>query len=123
MCLWGWGGGGTNNACLQRGQNSFHIHFYVFVCFPFKWRPTPEENNFLIWEPVLSLKSRPHFESCFPWTQKRKSLKLSSAPFTRALDKREYLLVIRATFVNSAYGVTTHLNHLDKTVQVRGHNI
>ena len=43
----------------------------------------------------------------------------------KALDKREYLIIIRIIFVNSAskHVVTPHLNHLDEMVQMRGHNI
>ena len=32
-------------------------------------------------------------------------------------------MIIRVIFVNSAYVVTPHLNRLDETVQMRGHNI
>ena len=44
----------------------------------------------------------------------------------RALDKREYLVIIRdnfCQFCTKTYVVTTHLNRLDETVQMRGHNI
>ena len=44
----------------------------------------------------------------------------------RALDKREYLVIIRdnfCLFCIKAYVVTPHLNRLDETVQMRGHNI
>ena len=51
-------------------------------------------------------------------------------PATRALDKREYLVIIRDNFCSfciKTYGVTIHLNRLDETVvetvQLRGHNI
>ena len=46
--------------------------------------------------------------------------------FNRALDKREYLVIIRdnfCLFCIKTYVVTPHLNRLDKTVQMRGHNI
>ena len=41
---------------------------------------------------------------------------------TRALDRREYLMII---FVISRqnYVLTPHLNHLNEMVQMRGHNI
>ena len=40
----------------------------------------------------------------------------------RDLDKREYLVIIRDTFVNlhKTYVVTPNLNRLDETVQTRG---
>ena len=44
----------------------------------------------------------------------------------RALDKREYLVIIRDILCISCiktYVVTPHLNRLDETVQMRGHNI
>ena len=44
----------------------------------------------------------------------------------RALDKREYLVIIRdnfCIFCFEPYVVTPHLNCLDETVQMRGHNI
>ena len=44
----------------------------------------------------------------------------------RALDKREYLVIIRDNFCyfcTKTYVVTPHLNHLDETVQMRRHNI
>ena len=44
----------------------------------------------------------------------------------RALDKREYLVIIRdnfCLFCFESYVVTPHLNRLDETVQMRGHNI
>ena len=44
----------------------------------------------------------------------------------RALDKREYLVIIRdnfCLFCFEPYVVTPHLNRLDETVQMRGHNI
>ena len=44
----------------------------------------------------------------------------------RALDKREYLVIIRDNFCQfciKTYVVTSHLNRLDKTVQMRGHSI
>ena len=44
----------------------------------------------------------------------------------RALDKREYLVIIRdnfCLFCIKSYVVTLHLNRLDETVQMRGHNI
>ena len=47
-------------------------------------------------------------------------------PATRALDKREYLVIIRDNFCSfyiKTYGVTIHLNRLDETVQLRSHNI
>ena len=46
-------------------------------------------------------------------------------PF-RALDKREYWVIIRDNFYKfciKTYVVTAHLNRLDETVQIRGHNI
>ena len=52
---------------------------------------------------------------------------LKSVVLCRAVDKREYLVIIWDTFVNFAfkhiYIVTPHLNRLDETVQMRGHNI
>ena len=44
----------------------------------------------------------------------------------RALDKREYLVIIKnnfCLFCIKTYVVTSHLNSLDETVQMRGHNI
>ena len=44
----------------------------------------------------------------------------------RALDMKEYLVIIRGNFCQfctKAYVVTPQLNHLNKTVQMRGHNI
>ena len=44
----------------------------------------------------------------------------------RALDKREYLVIIRDNFCSfpiKTYVVSPHLNRLDETVQMRGHNI
>ena len=43
-----------------------------------------------------------------------------------ALDKREYMMIIRDNFCKlciKTYVVTPHLNRLVKTVQMRGHNI
>ena len=43
-----------------------------------------------------------------------------------ALDKREYLAIIRDNFCASCiktYVVTPHLNHLNEMVQMRGHNL
>ena len=43
-----------------------------------------------------------------------------------ALDKREYLMIIRDNFCEffiKTYIVTPHLNRLIKAVQVRGHNV
>ena len=42
----------------------------------------------------------------------------------RALDKREYLMIIRDNFYQlciETYVVTPHLNRLVETVQMRGH--
>ena len=47
-------------------------------------------------------------------------------PPYRALDKRDYLIIIRdnfCLFCIKMYVVTPHLNRLVKTVQIRGHNI
>ena len=44
----------------------------------------------------------------------------------RALDKRDYLAIIRDNYYYNwikSYVVTLHLNRLDETVQMRGHNI
>ena len=41
----------------------------------------------------------------------------------RALDKREYLMIIFSYFSLKPYVVTTHLSRLAETVQMRGHNI
>ena len=44
----------------------------------------------------------------------------------RALDKKEYLLIIRDNFYKlciNTYVMTPHLNCLGETVQMRGHNI
>ena len=44
----------------------------------------------------------------------------------RALDQREYLVIIEANFCQfctKTYVVTPHLNRLDETVQIRSHNI
>ena len=44
----------------------------------------------------------------------------------QALDKREYLVIIRGNFCQfctKTYVVTPHLNRLDKMVQMRGNNI
>ena len=49
-----------------------------------------------------------------------------SATLNRALDKREYLVIIRdnfCLFCFEPYVVTPYLNRLDETVQMRGHNI
>ena len=45
--------------------------------------------------------------------------------FNRALDKRECLVIIiyRDNFCMKTYDVTPHLNCLNETVQMRGHNI
>ena len=45
---------------------------------------------------------------------------------SRDLDKREYLVIIRDNFCKfciKTFVVTPHLNRLDETVQMRGHNI
>ena len=45
---------------------------------------------------------------------------------SRDLDKKEYLVIIRdnvCQFCMKPYVVTPHLNRLDETVQMRGHNI
>ena len=44
----------------------------------------------------------------------------------RALDKREYFLIISDSFCKfclKTYVVTRHLNRLEETVQMRGHNV
>ena len=44
---------------------------------------------------------------------------------SRALDKREYLVIIRDTFCQlctKTYVVTSHLNRLNETVQMKGHS-
>ena len=44
----------------------------------------------------------------------------------RALDKREYLVIIRDNFCKfcmKTYDVTPHLNRLNEMVQMKGHNI
>ena len=41
----------------------------------------------------------------------------------RALDKKEYLMIIFSYFSSKPYVVTPHLNRLFETVQMRGHNI
>ena len=41
----------------------------------------------------------------------------------RALDKREYLMIIFSYFSLKPYFVTPNLNRLVETVQVRGQNI
>ena len=44
----------------------------------------------------------------------------------RALDKGEYVMIIRdkfCLFCIKPYVVTSHLNRLKETVQMRGHNI
>ena len=44
---------------------------------------------------------------------------------TRAVDKRRYLMIIEGCFsyLLKSYVVTTHLNRLVETVQMRGHTI
>ena len=45
---------------------------------------------------------------------------------TRALDKKENLVIIRdnfCQFCTKTYVVTPHMNCLDETVQMRGHNM
>ena len=54
------------------------------------------------------------------------NLKVVKIALSRALDKREHLMIIRVNFYLfciKTYVVTPHLNHLDKIVQMRGHNI
>ena len=44
----------------------------------------------------------------------------------RALDKKEYLMIIKdffSYFSLKLYVMTPHLNHLDETVQMRDHNM
>ena len=44
----------------------------------------------------------------------------------RALDKREYMMIIRDNFCElfiKTYVVTAHLNRLEEVVQMKGHNI
>ena len=41
----------------------------------------------------------------------------------RALDKRQYLMIFFLIFSTKPYVVTPHLNCLNETVQMRGHNI
>ena len=44
----------------------------------------------------------------------------------RAVDKLEYLVIIRDNFCSfciKSYVVTPHLNRLDETVQMRGHKV
>ena len=53
-------------------------------------------------------------------------LKCTCMKSSRALDKRRYLTIIRDNFSYLSLKplvVTHHLNRLDKTVQMRGHNI
>ena len=45
---------------------------------------------------------------------------------SRALDMREYLMITGDNFCEfciETYVVTPYLNHLDETVQMRGHNM
>ena len=49
-----------------------------------------------------------------------------SSMTSRALDKREYLLINKDNFCHFYIKtdiVTPHLNHLDKKVQMKGHNV
>ena len=49
-----------------------------------------------------------------------------SIRFNRGLDKKEYLVIISDNFCKfciKTFVVTPHLNRLDETVQMRGHNI
>ena len=51
---------------------------------------------------------------------------LDFVAYIRALDKREYLVIIGDNFCKfciKTYVMTPHLNRLVKTVQMRGHNI
>ena len=51
---------------------------------------------------------------------------ISKLKLCRIQDKREFLVIIRdnfCTFCIKTYVVTPHLNRLDETVQMRGHNI
>ena len=41
----------------------------------------------------------------------------------RALDKRDYLIIIFSYFSSKPYVVTPHLNRLNETVQMKGHTI
>ena len=42
----------------------------------------------------------------------------------RAQNKREYLMIIREMFIlHKTYVVTPHLNRLDESAQMRGHNM
>ena len=43
--------------------------------------------------------------------------------YIRALDKREYLMIIFFYFSSKPYVVKFHLNHFVMTVQMRSHNI
>ena len=55
------------------------------------------------------------------------SRSFSTHRYIRAVEKKEYLMIIRDDFVSSAekhnYVVTPHLNRLDETIQMRVHNI
>ena len=45
--------------------------------------------------------------------------------YTQILDKREYFVIIRdniCKFCTKTYVITPHLNRLNETVQMRGHN-
>ena len=58
-----------------------------------------------------------------PWYAKGKKIQVLTV---RAPDKREYWVIIWGNFLYfciKTYVVTPHLNRLDETVQMRGHNI
>ena len=70
----------------------------------------------IVLRPFSLLKSEHGLETVRPTSKK----------WCRALDKREYLVIIKdnfCLFCFEPYVVTPHLNHLDETVQMRGHNI
>ena len=51
---------------------------------------------------------------------------MQKVSFVRALDKRKYLVIIRDNFCEFCLKtnvVTPHLNRVNKTVQMKGHNI
>ena len=59
-------------------------------------------------------------------TSQARSTCIQTVTIRRALDKREYLMIIQdkfSYFSMKTYVVTTHLNGLVKMVEMRGNNI
>ena len=71
--------------------------------------------RFVLFFSILGLKEIPVFVSS--------SSNHLNKTVSKALDNKEYLMIIFLIFSSKPYVVAPHLNCLDEMVQMRGHNM